>query len=97
VFEPHPVDALVDRRDELDERHRRPVEDLERISEDDLRDRPAVPDVLEVRGGVSLEERAQVEVQVQSATRQARWLRAYGAMSIPRAASRSRCSAAKAL
>jgi hypothetical protein len=52
------------RRDELDERHRLPVEDLERLSEDDLRDRPAVPDVLEVRGGVSLEERAQVEVEV---------------------------------
>jgi ubiquinone/menaquinone biosynthesis C-methylase UbiE len=35
VLEAHPVDALVNRRDELDVRDRSPVEDLERLGEHD--------------------------------------------------------------
>src|SRR5712691_3733198 len=64
MLEAHPVDALVDRRDELDERDRRPVEDEERLGEDDLRDRPAVPDVLEVGARVTLKQGALMDVQV---------------------------------
>src|SRR5712664_1551870 len=64
MLEAHPVDALVDRRDELDEGDWRPVEDAERVREEDLRDRSAVPDVLEVRGRVALEECAQMDVLV---------------------------------
>jgi hypothetical protein len=37
VLEAHPVDTLVNRRDELDARDRSPVEDIERLVEDDLR------------------------------------------------------------
>jgi len=54
----------MDRRDELDERDRHPVEDLERGGEEDHRDRPAVPEVLVVRGRVALEERPHVDVLV---------------------------------
>src|SRR5438552_5495672 len=64
VLEAHLVDALVDRRDELDERDRHPLEDLERRGEEDLRDRPAVPDVLEVGGRVTFEQGPQVGVLV---------------------------------
>jgi hypothetical protein len=64
MFEAHPVDALVDRRDELDERHRHPIEHHERLGEDDLRDRPAVPDVLEIGGRVAFQQGPLMDVQV---------------------------------
>src|SRR5947199_4231332 len=64
MLEAHPVYALVDRRDELDEGDRRPVEDAERVREEDLRYRSAVPDVLVVSGRVALEECAQMDVLV---------------------------------
>jgi hypothetical protein len=57
VLEAHPVEALMDRRDELDEGDDLPAEDLERRGEDDLRDRSAVPDALVVGGRMTLEER----------------------------------------
>src|SRR5439155_5303422 len=44
VLEAHPVDALVNGRDELDERDRSPVEDIERLGEHDQGDRSPVPD-----------------------------------------------------
>ena len=64
VLEPHPVDALVNGRDELDARDRSPVEDLERLGEHDEGDRTTVPDVLAVRPRMSLEQGALLDVQV---------------------------------
>src|SRR2546422_7752989 len=64
VLEAHPVDALVNGRDELDERDRSPVEDIERLGEHDLGDRAPVPDVLEVRPRMALEKRPLVDVKV---------------------------------
>src|SRR5213595_4296640 len=64
VLEAHPVDALVNGRDELDERDRSPVEDLERLGEHDQGDRTPVPEVLAVRPRMSLEKGALVDVQV---------------------------------
>ena len=64
VLEAHPVDALVNGRDELDARDRSPVEDLERLGEHDQGDRTPVPDVLAVRLRMALEKRALVDVQV---------------------------------
>src|SRR5579864_8765649 len=64
VLEAHPVEALVDGRDELDERDRGPVEEIERLGEHDLGDRAPVPDVLAVRPRMALEKRALVDVEV---------------------------------
>src|SRR5213596_3283020 len=64
VLEAHPVDALVNGRDELDERDRSPLEDIERFGEHDQGDRTPVPDVLEVRTRMALEKRALVDVKV---------------------------------
>src|SRR6266567_2615023 len=64
VLETHPVDALVNRRDELDERDRSPVEDIERLGEHDQGDRSPVPDVLAVRPRMALEKRALMDVKV---------------------------------
>jgi hypothetical protein len=64
VLEAHPVDALVNGRDELDVRDRSPVEDLERLGEHDQGNRTPVPDVLAVRARMALEQRALVDVQV---------------------------------
>src|SRR5215207_2521427 len=44
VLEAHPVDTLVNGRDELDARDRSPIEDIERLGEHDLGDRTPVPD-----------------------------------------------------
>src|SRR6266487_876080 len=63
VLEAHPVDALVNRRDELDERDRSPVEDIERLGEHDQGDRTPVPDVLGIRPRIALERRALVDVK----------------------------------
>src|SRR5207249_10296012 len=62
VLQAHPVDALVDGRDELDERDEGAVEDDERLRQQDLRHGPAVPDVLNVGGRVPLEEGPHVNV-----------------------------------
>src|SRR5438105_11994477 len=64
VLEAHPVDALVNGWDELDERDRSPVEDIERLGEHDLGDRAPVPDVLEVRPRMALEKRPLADVKV---------------------------------
>ena len=64
VLEAHPVDTLVNGRDELDARDRSPIEDIERLGEHDLGDRTPVPDVLEVRPRMALEKRPLVDVQV---------------------------------
>src|SRR6266436_9353843 len=64
VLEAHPVDALVNGRDELDERDRSPVEDIERLDEHDQGDRTPVPDVLAVRPRMALEKRPLVDVKV---------------------------------
>jgi hypothetical protein len=64
VLEAHPVDALVNGRDELDARDRSPVEDIERLGEHDLGDRTPVPDVLEVRTRMALEQRPLVDIQI---------------------------------
>jgi hypothetical protein len=64
VLEAHPVDALMDRQDELDERNGLAIQDVERLGQQNLRDRPAVPDVLEVRDGMPLQERADMDVAV---------------------------------
>jgi hypothetical protein len=64
VLEAHPVDALMDRRDELDEGDNLPAEDLQRRGEDDHRDRSAVPDVLGACGRLTLEERPHVDILV---------------------------------
>ena len=64
VLETHPVDTLVNGRDELDARDRSPVEDLERLGEDDQGDRTPVPDVLVVRLRMALEKRPLVDVEV---------------------------------
>ena len=54
----------MDRRDELDVGDDLPAEDLEGRGEHDLRNRSAVPDVLEVGGRMTLEERPQVDILV---------------------------------
>ena len=64
VLQPHPVDALVDGRDELDERDDLAFQDFERLGENDQGDRAAVPDVLPIRGRVALEERPDLDVLV---------------------------------
>src|SRR5438552_7780792 len=64
VLEAHPVDALVNGWDELDERDRSPVEDIERLGEHDQGDRTPVPDALAVRPRMALEKRPLVDVQV---------------------------------
>src|SRR5437667_8558113 len=64
VLEAHPVDALVNGWDELDERDRSPVEDVERLGEGDQGDRTPVPEVLAVRPRMALEKRPLVDVKV---------------------------------
>src|SRR3989454_6117962 len=64
VLEAHPVDALVNGWDELDERDRSPVEAVERLGEGDQGDRTPVPEVLAVRPRMALEKRALVHVNV---------------------------------
>jgi hypothetical protein len=64
VLEAHPVDALMDRRDELDVGDDLPAEDLQRRGEDDQRNRSAVPDILVAGGRMTLEEHPHVEVLV---------------------------------
>src|SRR6266550_1431097 len=64
VLEAHPVDALVNGWDELDERDRSPVEDIERLGEHDQGDRTPVPDVLGVRPRMMLEKRPLVDVKI---------------------------------
>src|SRR5438876_2932625 len=64
VLEAHPVDALVNGWDELDERDRSPIEDIERLGEHDQGNRTPVPDVLSVRHRMALEKRPLLDVQV---------------------------------
>src|SRR3954447_4059438 len=64
VLKTHPVDALVNGRDQLDIRDRCLVEELEWFGEHDQGDRASVPDVLAVRFRMTLEKRALVDVDV---------------------------------
>jgi hypothetical protein len=64
MLEAHPVDALVNGRDELDARDRSPVEDIERLGEHDQGDRAPVPDALAVRPCMALEKRPLVYVKI---------------------------------
>src|SRR5262249_19371406 len=64
MLESHPVDPLVNGRDELDARDQGPVENVERLAEHDQGDRSAVPDGLVVRLRMALEERPLVDVQI---------------------------------
>src|ERR1041384_3999274 len=64
VLEAHPVDTLVNRRDQLDARDRSPVEDFERLVEDDLGDRTPVPDALEVGPRIALEQRPLLDIEI---------------------------------
>src|SRR5437764_2521784 len=64
VLEAHPVDALVNGRDELDERDRSSVEDIERLGEHDQGNRTPVPEVLTVCSRMALEKRALVDVKI---------------------------------
>ena len=63
VLEAHPVDALVNRRDELDERDRGPVGPSSG-SASRSRKSEADPEVLAVRPRIALEKRALVDVKV---------------------------------
>src|SRR5438045_7906264 len=63
VLEAHPVDTLVNRRDELDARDRSPIEDIERLGEHDQGDRTPIPDALAVRPRMTLEKRPLVDVK----------------------------------
>jgi hypothetical protein len=74
VFEAHPVDPLVNGRDELNDRNRSSIEDFERLGEHDYGDRTPVPDGLAVRAGVAFEKRALVDVDVPIDDGTARWL-----------------------
>jgi hypothetical protein len=96
VLQAHLVDTLVDGREELDERDDLAVEDAERLGEEDLGDRPSVPDALEVGDRVPLEEGPEVDVllPLRDADRQVAQLVRRESMS--RAARRSRCSALNA-
>src|SRR4029450_5685641 len=64
VLEAHPVDALVNGRDELDERDRSPIEDIERLGGERLGDREPAPGVVAFRLCMALEKGALVDVQV---------------------------------
>ena len=64
VLQPHLVDALVDGRDELDERDRLSVEDFERLGGNDQGDRSAVPHVLPIGDRMTLQQRPSVDVLV---------------------------------
>src|SRR5688500_1561252 len=64
VLEAHPVDTLVNGRDELDARDRSPIEDIERLGEHDQGDRTPVPDALAVCPRLALEKRPLMDVQV---------------------------------
>src|SRR5436190_20572273 len=64
VLEAHPVDTLVNGRDELDARDRSSIEDIERLGEHDQGDRTPIPDALAVRPRMALEKRPLVDVKV---------------------------------
>ena len=51
MLEAHPIDALMKRRDQLDELERRRLGEQQGVSEEELGDRPSVPDVFEVGDG----------------------------------------------
>jgi hypothetical protein len=96
VLDAHLVDALVDGWDELDERDGRAIEDLERGRKQDLRGRPAVPDVSRFAVAWRSSMVRRWTYWSHSGTRTATWLSGYGRMSIALASRRSRCCAANA-
>ena len=51
VLEAHPIDALMKRRNQLDELDRRRRGERQRVCEQEFGDRPSVPDVFEVGDG----------------------------------------------
>jgi hypothetical protein len=64
VLQPHPVDAMVHGRDELDERDDLVVEDFERLGGNDQGDRAAVPDVLAIGDRMAFEQVPHMHVLV---------------------------------
>jgi hypothetical protein len=64
VLQPHLVDALVDGRDELDERDDLSVEDFERLVGNDQGDRAAVPEVLAIGDGMAFNETPHLDVLI---------------------------------
>ena len=95
VLEAHPVDALVNGRDELDARDRSPVEDIERLGEHDQGDRTPFQ-ALSGSSAMALEKRALVDVQVPIGDADGEVAERVGRDSMPRATRRSRCKAANA-
>ena len=51
MLEAHPIDALMKRRNQLDELDRRRLAERQRVCEQEFGDRPSVPDVFEVGDG----------------------------------------------
>jgi hypothetical protein len=82
VLEPHPVDALVNGRDELDARDRSPIEDIERLGEHGQGDRTPVPYALAVRSRMALEKRSLVDVQIPLGDADGEGLSGWDAMSM---------------
>ncbi len=96
VLEAHPVDTLVNGRDQLDARDRSSIEDIERLGEHDQGDWTPVPDALAVRPRMALEKRALVDVQVPVGDADGEVAERVGRDVDARAERRSRCIAAKA-
>ncbi len=65
MLETHLVDVLMGRRDQLDQRDRHARLDEDRLAEQQLGDRPAVPDVLDVRDAERLGPLPDDEVRVE--------------------------------
>ena len=89
VFEAHAVDALVERRYQLDETDVVALADRERLLEEKLRNRPPVLHVLEVGGRDALKIVACRDVLAPGAT--PAWLIGKSATSMPRLAQRRAC------
>jgi len=62
VLEAHPIDALMKRRNQLDELDRRRLGELQRVCEQEFGDRSSVPNVFEVGDGPFFELVTQNEV-----------------------------------
>jgi hypothetical protein len=62
VLEAHPIDALMKRRNQLDELDRRRLGERQRVREQEFGDRSSVPDVFEVGDGPFFELVTQNEV-----------------------------------
>src|SRR6266540_6978600 len=89
VLEAHPIDALMKRRDQLDELDRSRLGERQRVCEEELGDRPSVPDVFEVGDSSNSSRRTRYSRHVRVLT--ARWLTGSATASIPSSEHRSTC------